>query len=254
LFAWACIGALCSSAASLAIMLWPVIVQQSTISSSISNQVWRRPSTYMNLEKVLSMKKYLEPTPSIINFPPVLLQIHTLDHTRAMHEDYRQWKTQEGTIYSDDRHFVTKATTATVLQFRHLDYAMERCILNVTVPVQTEPLDAAENSRPASILDVWVLDSSLELSPYALWDRAPTRRARFTSLEVSPGSGIASEEFPCPSGQFSTFEITCAPQTPDCYVDFWQNRRAPAVQGIFLTQSSSLALFETPRSGKIEGE
>ncbi|KAG6810539.1 hypothetical protein H0H92_011426 [Tricholoma furcatifolium] len=179
----------------------------------------------MNLEKVLNNRT--EPFPSIVGFPVALLQIQVSDPKRAMHEDERGHPSLLGTIYPDDRHFVVTAQTATIAQFRHLDYGFERCKLVVKIPVPSSLLDPAVQVTDLSMINVWSLDSPDELTPYTIWNNAPPRKGLFTTLTVSATGEAVSPEFHCTSGAFSTLEFECVHAHGPCHVDFWQDKELP---------------------------
>ncbi|KAG6919946.1 hypothetical protein DXG01_013295 [Tephrocybe rancida] len=186
----------------------------------------RRPNQYMNLDKVLKNKT--EPFPPLIGYPPILLQIQTSDFRRTMHEDERGHWSELGSIYPDDRHFVVTSQTATIAQFRHLDYGMEHCNLVVKVPMPSDFLDPALQIVNPSTIDVWLLDYTDELTPYTIWKNAPRRKELFATLTLSVEGEATSSEFRCPSGSFSTFEFACSGSyNKPCFVDFWQSKEAP---------------------------
>lgn len=105
---WACIGALCTSILSFSVFIRGTFWTPAR--SSVHppyDQPLRRPSMYINLDKIL--KDVNDTLPPITNFPPVVLQISTSDPRRKMTEDHRQWRSAQGTIYPDDRHILVSA-------------------------------------------------------------------------------------------------------------------------------------------------
>lgn len=120
-----------------------------------------------------------------------------------------------------------------MVQFRHLDYAMERCVVNITIPQQDGHFDPAVKLADPSMVDVWVLDAPTELSRYisGSMERAPARRELLTTLTVSRSEASHSSEFHCTSGKFTTVELACSPTHPGCSVDFWQDQRAKPIGG-----------------------
>ncbi|KAL6299315.1 hypothetical protein BKA93DRAFT_829974 [Sparassis latifolia] len=208
--------------------------------SSSRGQALRRPNPYVNLDKVLQNVTYT--FPPIVNFPPLVLQISTSDRHRTMREDSRQWHSRLGTVYPHDRHITVSHETSTILQFRNLDYAMERCVLTLTLPLKTDVLDPAISIHDPSILDVWVLNASLELSPHitGTWKHAPARRSLLATFAVSLDNLSLSGEFHCPSEEFTTLELACSSTVSACRVDFWQNLRLVPIGGIYITQSQSV--------------
>ena len=119
------------------------------------------------------------------------------------------------------------------MQFRNLDYAMERCVLNIILPERNEDFDPDVKLADPSIVDVWLLDAPTEFSKYikGSMDRAPKRRELLTTLTFSHAGSSRSSEFHCTSGEFTTLELTCSPAHKGCSVDFWQDQRAKPLGG-----------------------
>ncbi|EMD39079.1 hypothetical protein CERSUDRAFT_47452 [Gelatoporia subvermispora B] len=171
-----------------------------------------------------------------MNFPPVVLQVRTSDSSRKMYEDERSWYLYQGSVYPDDRHVVVSHEVSTIVQFRNIDFRMERCTLVVSIPVHTDTFDPAVKLQSPSAVDVWILDASAELSPRnsGKWGLAPGRRTLFTTLSFDAMENNTSSEFYCPSGEFTTLELTCSrDKFSNCEVDFWQERHVIPRAGKF---------------------
>lgn len=244
LFTFVCLAAtLCSTVLSLILFARSTAVLSSkTIRPGLSDSGLRRPSQYIGLDKIKPAHDF----PPIINFPEIVLQVHLNDSRRIMKEDHRMLRTNTGTVYSDDRHihvtdwvrllfllFATALLTSveqvsSIIQFRHLDYAMERCSLNAVIPEYVE-----NGSSNGNMIDIWLLDTSVEISRQLShsWASAPKRRRRLTSLTLTSSSAV-SYDFHCPSNEFTTLELSC-PSFPNrpCHVDFWQDRRRVPIGG-----------------------
>ena len=106
---------------------------------------------------------------------------------------------------------------------------MERCEIQGLVPPSDMPHDPAADIDYAGKMDVWLLDNSLELSRYVLWERAPKRIKKLTTFQFRQNSEQSTiiEGFHCPSLGFSTFEFVCSEETPDCKIDFWWVKKTP---------------------------
>ncbi|CCL98325.1 uncharacterized protein FIBRA_00319 [Fibroporia radiculosa] len=237
---WACVGAICSSALSFIVFLGGWQLSSTSISGQPSyRQALRRPNPYVNLDKILQNGNYT--FPPIINFPPLALQISTSDYQRKMSEDHRQWRSSQGTVYPDDRHVIVSPDTSTIIQFRNLDYAMERCILTVSLPRHTQPFDPETEVNDPSVVDIWALDTATEISPHiaGTWERAPQRRELLTTLTFSRTGPSNSSEFRCPSNEFTTLELACTSSMSSCNVNFWQDQKAVPRGGVYLTQYQS---------------
>ena len=248
---WAAIGVACSTAISVVLFLFTVLSppEVAIASSRMSMSVPRRPNPYLYLDKILATTT--QTFPPITNFPPVVLQFDNANPKRPMREEERGRLTEFGTVYPDDRHILitnkvrrfnqsdlvaddlTMGQVSTVVQFRHLDYAMERCVLNITIPQPDGHFDPAVKLTNPSMIDVWVLDSLTEFSRYITGSmgNAPSRRELLTTLIVFWSESSHSSAFHCESGEFTTLELVCAPSDPHCSVDFWQDQRAKPIGG-----------------------
>ena len=102
---WACIGALISTALSIILFARDVYLGSNRVPlQSTNGRALRRPSQYMNLDKVLANSTYT--FPPITNFPPVTFQMKVGDSRRRMREDERGRPTKLGAVYPDDRHIL----------------------------------------------------------------------------------------------------------------------------------------------------
>ncbi|EAU82126.1 hypothetical protein CC1G_09585 [Coprinopsis cinerea okayama7 len=209
---------------------------------SRSNTAVKRPNPYPGLDAISYGDEY-EPFKPITSLSQLLLQIQTNDPSRKLHEDAsRQRDSVRGTLYPDDRHFIASREMSTVVQFKNLDYGMERCVLHAVLPNKTASLDPAIQLKPSSIIDVWRLDQDTEISPQSpeTWALAPRRRALLERFEFPSENGEwRSKEFHCPSLTFTILEFACASVSPDCHVEFWQDRMS--ANGVYLEQHDSFA-------------
>jgi hypothetical protein len=164
------------------------------------------------------------------------------DPKRAIDEDTsRQVHTHLGDVWPEDRHIlVSKRTcefyrllscsqrshgTATVLQYRHRDFDMEKCVLSVTIPTPADGFDPAVHITNSSRVNIYQLDSDAEeLLPSISWGIAPPRRRKLMTVDFDSTTNVTSRPYHCLSGAFSTFELECAGGSL-CTVDFWQTRR-----------------------------
>ena len=235
---WACIGCICSSTLSLLVYLSNP--SRATRVSAPS----RRPNPYPNLDSVFRNATH-DPFPPILSLSQLLLQVHTSDPERELHEEAREHYTTLGVVYPDDRHFIVTPSVSppflfllqaflqrvgpqitTIVQFRTLDYGMERCTLHASLPDKTDALDPATTIVYPSTLDIWRLNIDSEITQHRpeSWKIAPKRKSLFGTFEFPQGEDWASDDFHCLSLSYTTLEFTCSAKTPDCHVDFWQNR------------------------------
>lgn len=239
LFYWACLGAICSSLLSMSLFIMGSFPTRPTARAHRTADRPRRISTYMNLDKV-HRKNASEKFNPIDSFAYVVLQLKNDDPERKVYEDDRMYYSREGAIYPDDRHFLVNEETSTIMQFRNMDYQMERCEVQGLVPPSDMPHDPAADIDYSGKIDVWLLENSRELSRYVLWDRAPKRVKKLTTFQFPHNSEQSTivKSFHCPSPRFSTFEFVCSQETPNCKVDFWWVKKTP-LNGVWIKQFDS---------------
>jgi hypothetical protein len=101
---------------------------------------------------------------------------------------------------------------------------MEDCVLSIIPPGLSDTFDPLLSFNSGSLVEVWLLDRSEELLPHISWGYGPARSRKLMSITFETDMNATSDPFDCPSGAFSTFEITCASPSHNCSVDFWQTR------------------------------
>ncbi|KIK02520.1 hypothetical protein K443DRAFT_131791 [Laccaria amethystina LaAM-08-1] len=89
-----------------------------------------------------------------------------------------------------------------ILQFGVMDYGTERCSLTICLPSCGDALP-----HPYSFKDI-------------------------------VGGEVQMKPFPCKSGAFLAFEISCAPESPDCGIEVWSNQNE--TWGAFLYQFQTI--------------
>ncbi|KAF4604705.1 hypothetical protein EYR40_003483 [Pleurotus pulmonarius] len=84
------------------------------IAHASPGELQRRPSTYMNLDKLPmnDSQPFFHP---IHSFAHVLLQIDTSDPQRKLHENFRKYNSPQGEIYPDDRYFLVSSSVGLYL-------------------------------------------------------------------------------------------------------------------------------------------
>jgi len=131
-----------------------------------------------------------------------------------------------------------------VLQFRVMDYGMERCTLLAKLPSPTE-LVQSEYPRFWDIeqnglhVNIWRLEEPGELDAKSVsYGSRPRREALVGSWKVEMGHDkYLTETQNCTSRSLLTFELSCA--SMDCQLYFQQDLHMP-IMGVFIEQSYSL--------------
>ncbi|TFK35072.1 hypothetical protein BDQ12DRAFT_635563 [Crucibulum laeve] len=197
--------------------------------------------TYVGLDTAIYETPLIPPKP-ISNFPLVIAQVNRSD-PRTVYLDNHRYMSALGMIYPEDKKVLITNEVSTVMQFRILDFGMESCKLNVTIPSGDEAKADKKNATISSdplVLDIWYLQASKGVDTSRLsWSTLPKRQGLFTSLRIEAGRTTQSPEFHCRSGSLYTFELTCS--DPRCHLEFQQDMKVPRL-AFFLSQESSLSM------------
>ena len=114
---------------------------------------------------------------------------------------------------------------STIAQFRTLDWGMDNCTVEISLPPTTNDATNLDMIRSPSTLAVWLLDPSNELDIKRLsYSSKPDRVASLGRLTVSPGVSVTSPTFPCPRDAFPTVEVEC--ESAECAVDVLHTGRS----------------------------
>jgi hypothetical protein len=90
---------------------------RSTQDTALHKLTLKRPSTYMNLDKV-SFNSSLGTFPPIHSFAQVLLQLDNSDPSRALRETSRRYQSPVGDIYPNDRFFLVSSSVCISARLR----------------------------------------------------------------------------------------------------------------------------------------
>ncbi|KAF4615759.1 hypothetical protein D9613_012366 [Agrocybe pediades] len=162
-----------------------------------------------------------------IGHAQVVLQMEAHSPTRILMETTRQHSTSVGTVFPDDRYFCVSNNLSTVVQLRAIDFGFNSCVLSAAIPHTTRTLNTSAVVKGNSIINVWELNTTEELSPHGtFWRTAPPRRRLFAQFTFDEQRTWSSRSFPCASGSFHTYEFACNKHDPGCHVEFWQDREA----------------------------
>ncbi|KAF8183861.1 hypothetical protein K438DRAFT_1466455, partial [Mycena galopus ATCC 62051] len=178
------------------------------------------PDPYIGLEQAgLSATTLAKP---IINFPLLLAQINFSEPT-TVYMQSTHWPTAFGMIYPELRYF----EASTVVQFRTIDFGMQRCVMTLEIPEVPELTKNFASSAGPCPLEVWSLDASDGIQPRTLsWAARPRRSHLHTTMMVGPRPLLLhGPSFNCPSRTLFTFEI--AYRAPHCHLRFQQDPDLP---------------------------
>ncbi|KAH9932590.1 uncharacterized protein B0H18DRAFT_986385 [Fomitopsis serialis] len=125
----------------------------------------------------------------IENVPRVAALVNSEEPVKVYPLDEHRWLSAYGTVTPLNRHLRVSATMHTILQFRVMDYGME---------------------RPVS-LDLCAVDVSHQIDPLTLsWSTRPPCRSVVGTLHGSGGEEVRLPEFSCKWGSLYTYEVSCA--------------------------------------------
>ncbi|EPS93648.1 hypothetical protein FOMPIDRAFT_1026461 [Fomitopsis schrenkii] len=169
----------------------------------------------------------------IENVPRVAAIVNSEHPDKVYPQDEHRRLTAYGTVTPLDRHLRVSSTYHTILQFRVMDYGMERCALALRLP-------SNEDGDPKSAdIELSVLDVSPQLDPSTIsWSSRPASRNVVGTLRASSGEEVRLPEFPCRWGSLYAFEVSCAPGSPTCDVDVWADR--DGTWGVFMYQFQTI--------------
>jgi len=189
---------------------------------------YRNP--YINLENLYKQKNSTTRYKPIQNPPRSALQISSTAPESAVETFPQKLVKQFGTISPPDKHLKVDALTHTILQYRSIDFGMEKCTLRLLLPASRD-----ETLNDFSVVNGTNLDVCLLNLPNprnigsVTWKQAPSC-SYIGSLLVKPGgestlynkNGTLSE-FSCPWGSWYTFRVSCSSLMPSCNLDVWSD-------------------------------
>ncbi|KAG7451999.1 uncharacterized protein BT62DRAFT_990353 [Guyanagaster necrorhizus] len=201
-----------------------------------------RPNPYIGLERATLNPLSPEPQP-IMNFPILAAQVNSAEVDKV-YFDVPSLKTPYGTVYPRETNFTVSSELSMILQFRVMDFGMERCTLMGSLPSAAD-LERSEKSVPvvssdAVKLEAWFLDDNdVQLNAETLsYSNRPRRTTLAGVWGVTMDKKVQiSDAFECPSRSLLTFELVCT--NPKCYLHFKQDEDEP-IMAAFISQASSI--------------
>ncbi|THU90408.1 hypothetical protein K435DRAFT_728399 [Dendrothele bispora CBS 962.96] len=201
-----------------------------------------RPNPYMGLG-IASIKASSPKPGPFLNSPILIAPVNSSD-TDRVYLDIAKLDTPYGQVYPQEHDFLIHKDISMILQFRVMDYGMERCTLIAKLPSPTE-LDQSEYPRFYDIVerglhvDIWQLEDTGELIAKSMsYASRPRRQVLVGSWKVEMGrETYLTETRNCTSRSLLTFELGCA--SIDCQLYFKQDLYTPTM-GVYIEQSYSL--------------
>ncbi|TFK24229.1 hypothetical protein FA15DRAFT_641384 [Coprinopsis marcescibilis] len=202
-------------------------------------------NSYVNLDTAIYDIPRVPPKP-ISNYPLVVSRVNWHE-PKKVYIDSSSWMSALGLIYPEEHAVGIKHHQSTIMQYRALDYGMERCTVVLSLPShqilsQADPPKHSAHTK-GSIIDVWKLKASSRLDPLTVsWASRPARDDRLFSFTILPNvTSYESPEFFCRSGSLHSFEFGCADDssTANCMLEFTQDNHQPQL-AFFIRQRSSI--------------
>lgn len=173
----------------------------------------------------------------IVNLPRLAAHVSWVEPDLVMPFDVHRWLTDFGYVSPPDRQLQVSSAVHSILQFGVMDYGMERCSLAIRLPSRGDALphpyslkDVADTVR----LDMCELDAKRPLDERTItWNNRPTCIRNLGILDAKVGGEVQMDSFPCKSGAFLAYEISCASETPDCGIEVWSNQNETWGQLLF---------------------
>ncbi|THU95091.1 hypothetical protein K435DRAFT_839618 [Dendrothele bispora CBS 962.96] len=204
-----------------------------TQNTDISNLDYR--STYIGFD-LLYNKTAAPYWKQIVNKPRYIRVVSPTKPDQVIRDNIQYDLTPDGYVSSLLEQIFVDKELSTIVQFRTIDWGMERCKLVFTVPK-----NFSSGIMSNSQIDVWALDSespSYFVNP--TWRKRPKRVNLVTTFTLSPGESSVSSNFPCPSASNYNFELACSATSlpAPCYVNLVQSRSHEIM--FYLEQSQSI--------------
>jgi hypothetical protein len=177
---------------------------------------------------------------AFVNGPHVAAQV-----TRSRPQDHSPRGKEvaiypHGTLAPDEKHLRVDSDTHTILQFRAIDFGMEKCELVIGLPRGDEELEGNStfDFQDSSALDVYALHHPGPVDVRKLtWRSRPKRRDIVGTVTPTAGEETIIAWFPCRTGSLHTFEVACHDDS-DCLVDVWSSQNK--TWGVYMYQHQTI--------------
>ncbi|VDB83317.1 unnamed protein product [Peniophora sp. CBMAI 1063] len=198
----------------------------------------RRPSQFINFDKID------RPAPAQYNFtnyPILTAPVDSANVRKVFPVDSKNYMPKVGTISPRQHHVLVKDTISTIVQFRALDWGMEKCELRLSLPAVAS--DALVDPGHVATLSLYRLNTTQQLDPSVLtYATRPQRVSKVANIDLRHGEEVVwHRNFACSMEQLLTFEVACSINEDDgsgCSVEWWQGIEEPN-PAIYMIQHST---------------
>ncbi|PPR06250.1 hypothetical protein CVT24_000922 [Panaeolus cyanescens] len=194
---------------------------------------------YIGLDELYSFQS-IKPSAyaPIINEPRMAAQVSPAEPKKVFPFDEHRWLSDFGRLSPPDRRTKVTSDVHTIAQFNVLDYGMEKCALAVRLPNRGDVLPhqyTLPTSRDTVRLNICQLDAHRPLKERTLsWATKPACSRDLGVIEAKVGGEVEMQPFYCKSGDYLTYQISCAEESFGCDIDVWTNQNQ--TWGLFIRQ------------------
>ncbi|KAI0259600.1 hypothetical protein BC834DRAFT_974151 [Gloeopeniophorella convolvens] len=197
----------------------------------------RRPSTFIGFD---SIHRPSPPIPKQINtFPSVLTQIDKTN-PKVFDDNAARYLSTNGTVAAEKRRVLVTNAISTIMQFRVIDWGMERCSLQLIVPASADASVVPPGRSFA--LSLYRLSATYAIDGQSFsYSSRPSRIAKLADIRVVSGENTRFQRTsPCVRDELMTFELACSRDAydNDCMLQWWEDKENPN-PGVFITQHST---------------
>ncbi|KAF9480760.1 hypothetical protein BDN70DRAFT_992462 [Pholiota conissans] len=196
----------------------------------------RRPSQFIGLDKVYRNHTGSGGIKSFVNFPILMTQIDSTKPYEVTKPSMGVW-TKIGTVYPEISKMFLSPSISTIVQFRALDFGMEICELDITVP---STVNLTTFTTSLALLQVHQMRSKTPLYQDSLsYSTRPRRGELVDEFSVTLGTNW-THRFNCTMDEIYTFEVACGAFQPDCALEWAQNKEHDSLPALRMIQYSTL--------------
>ncbi|KAF5339693.1 hypothetical protein D9758_014878 [Tetrapyrgos nigripes] len=193
----------------------------------------RRPSPFIGFDTITRPVPVVER--ELINFPQIIQQVNKNQPYYVYDDDPLRYMSVEGLVSPESRQVQVTHQISTLVQFRVIDYGMEKCELHIEFPANSTT-DAGSHSF---LIHINRLDSPIPLNTKTLtFATKPRAQVSLAPLRVNPREDTTvywQQPFDCKWDELLTFELACdqsaevGDSASDCWLEWWQDRRSATI-------------------------
>ncbi|KAF8662087.1 hypothetical protein AX16_001197 [Volvariella volvacea WC 439] len=201
-------------------------------------QSLRRPSQFIGMDELY--RKSHPTSGNLTNFPFLISQVDGGNSEYVFDTDPKRCMTKIGSISPNARQIRVTSTISTIFQFRILDFGLEQCELQLSLPNSTQSPEHTQYLSLTRTVNVLRLNAAVPLNERELSHRSKPRSIQSIGWVALMSGVLWSYEFSCRTDEILTFELTCEGLGPEeCDVSWWQDRNVSPL-GLVIIQHPSL--------------